>query len=98
MHSFIVNASIQIVPIVQDKHPYDWIDEAIGVIKRSNIKYEVGPFATILEGTYDEVWKVIHSINEYLSERKCAEWIQNIQLQIRSEKDSTADEKVNKHH
>ncbi|MBD0284981.1 MAG: thiamine-binding protein [Flavisolibacter sp.] len=98
MHSFIVNASIQIVPIVQDKHPYDWIDEAIGVIKRSNIKYEVGPFATILEGTYDEVWKVIHSINEYLSERKCAERIQNIQLQIRSEKDSTADEKVNKHH
>ncbi|MDQ3846718.1 MAG: thiamine-binding protein [Bacteroidota bacterium] len=97
MHSFIVNASIQIDPIVQDRHPYEWIDEVIDVIKRSGIKYEVGPFATVIEGTYDKVWKVIHSINEYLSERKCAEWIQNIQLQIRSETDSTADEKISKY-
>ena len=97
MHSFIVNASIQIVPIVQDRHPYEWVDEAINVIKRSGIKYEVGPFATVIEGTYNEVWNVIHSINEYLVERKCAEWISNIQLQIKSEGDITSEEKINKH-
>lgn len=55
MHQYLVNASLQIVPIVQDKHPYLWVDEAIAVIAASGIKYEVGPFATVIEGTYDEV-------------------------------------------
>jgi uncharacterized protein (TIGR00106 family) len=96
MHKYIVNASIQIVPIVQDKHPYEWVDEAIAVIQQSKIKYEVGPFATVLEGTYDEVMKVINDVNEYLQQKGCAEWISNVQIQLRSNSDITADEKTEK--
>lgn len=94
MHQFIVNASIQVVPIVQDKHPYEWVDEAIAVIQQSGIKYEVGPFATVIEGTYAEVMAVINSVNEYLYSRECNEWIANVQIQLRSKSDITADEKV----
>ena len=50
MHNYIINASLQVLPIVKDKHPYEWVDEAIEVIKQSKIKYEVGPFATVVEG------------------------------------------------
>ena len=96
MHQYIVNASIQIVPIVQDKHPYEWVDEAIGIIQRSGIKHEVGPFATVIEGTYDEVIKIIHAVNEYLYNKGCAEWISNVQLQIRSGGDITGEEKTMK--
>lgn len=94
MHSYIVNASLQIVPIVQDKHPYKWVDEAIAVIQASPIKYEVGPFATILEGTYEEVMKVINNVNEYLLSKACNEWIANIQIQVRSNDDITSLEKT----
>lgn len=38
MHGFIVNASIQLLPIVQDRHPYEWVDEAIDVIKKSKVQ------------------------------------------------------------
>jgi len=96
MHQYIVNASIQIVPIVQDKHPYEWVDEAIAIIQQSGISYEVGPFATTLEGSYEAVMKVINEVNEYLYQKGCAEWISNIQLQIRSKGDITANEKVAK--
>jgi uncharacterized protein (TIGR00106 family) len=96
MHQYTVNASIQIVPIVLDKHPYEWVDEAIAIIQQSGIKYEVGAFATTLEGTYDDVMKVIHNINEYLLQRGCAEWISNIQLQVRSAGNITGDEKTEK--
>lgn len=96
MHSYIVNASLQIVPIVQDKHPYEWVDEAIAVIQSSGVKYEVGPFATILEGNYEAVMKVIHDVNVYLQERGCAEWIAQVQLQIRSNGDITGEEKTAK--
>jgi uncharacterized protein (TIGR00106 family) len=96
MHSFIINASIQIVPIVQDKHPYEWVDEAITVIQASGIKYEVGPFATVLEGKYNDVLKVIHDVNEYLYQKGCNEWITNLQIQFRSNGDITSSEKTSK--
>jgi uncharacterized protein (TIGR00106 family) len=97
MHQHIISASIQIVPIVQDRHPYEWVDEAINIIKASGIKYEVGPFATAIEGKYEDVMHVINSINEHLQKRNCSEWITNVQIQIRSNGDITANEKTAKH-
>lgn len=96
MHNYLVNASVQIVPIVLDKHPYEWVDEAIAIIQQSGIHYEVTPFATILEGTYDEVMRVLHNINEELYKKGCAEWISNVQLQVRSKGDVTSNEKTEK--
>ena len=96
MHSHIVNASIQVVPVVQDRHPYEWVDEAIAVIQQSSVKYEVGPFATVVEGSYDEVLTVINRINDYLQQKGCAEWILNAQIQIRANGDITGKEKTGK--
>ena len=96
MHNYIINASIQIVPIVLDKHPYEWVDEAITVIQQSGVKYDIGPFATIIEGRYDEVMKVIDNVNEYLYSKGCNEWISNVQVQIRSNGDITGEEKTEK--
>ncbi|MCW3080928.1 thiamine-binding protein [Segetibacter sp.] len=96
MHNYIINASIQILPIVPDKHPYEWVDEAIRVIQQSGIKYEVGPFATVVEGTYAEVMAVVNAVNEQLLLKNCNEWIASVQLNIRSNSDITANEKVSK--
>jgi len=96
MHQYIINASIQIIPVVLDKHPYEWVDEAIAIIEKSDIKYEVGAFSTVLEGTYDEVMKVINDVNEYLYSRGCNEWISSLQIQIRSNGNITGDEKTEK--
>jgi uncharacterized protein YqgV (UPF0045/DUF77 family) len=96
MHNFIVNASLQILPIVQDRHPYDWVDEAIAIIQQSGIKHEVGPFATQMEGTYKEIMQVVDSVNEYLFSKSCQEWICSAQIQIRSGSDITGEEKTRK--
>ena len=53
-------------------------------------------FATVLEGTYSEVMKVINDVNEHLLSKGCSEWISNLQLQIRSGGDITGDEKTEK--
>ncbi len=96
MHNYIVNASIQILPVVTDKHPYEWVDEAIAAIQRSGIKHEIGPFTTVLEGTYAEVMQVIEEVNEHLYSLGCSEWISSIQVQVRSEGDITGEEKIKK--
>ena len=41
--------------MAQDKHPYEWVDEAITIIQKSDLKYEIRPFATELEGSYEQV-------------------------------------------
>ena len=97
MHNYNVNASLQLIPVVQDRHPYEWVDEAIAVIKKSNIDCKVGPFATVVEGKYDEILKVINDVNEYLYQRHCNEWVLSVQIQIRSNGDITAEEKTSKH-
>lgn len=96
MHSYTVNASIQLLPIVQDRHPYDWVDEAILIIQQSGIRHEIGPFSTVIEGTYEEVMQVIHRVNEHLYRKNCTEWITNVQIQIRSDGSITGDEKTDK--
>ena len=96
MHNHIINASLQILPVVQDRHPYEWVDEAIAVIRQSGVKHEVGPFATVIEGSYTEVLTVINNINEYLQQKGCAEWILNPQIQIRANADITGEEKTAK--
>lgn len=97
MHNYVVNASLQITPLAQDRHPYAWVDEAIIIIQQSGIKHEVNAFATVLEGTYEEVMQVIHEVNEHLQQQGCHEWIANLQIQIRSNGDITADEKTEKY-
>ncbi|OLY92606.1 uncharacterized protein, MTH1187 family [Cnuella takakiae] len=97
MHNYIVNASIQIVPLAQDRHPYEWVDEAITIIQASGIKHEVSAFQTVLEGTYKEVMQVIHDVQEHLFQKGCAEWITQVQLQIRTNGDITADDKTAKY-
>jgi len=96
MHNHTINASLQILPVVQDRHPYEWVDEAIAVIRQSGVKHEVGPFATVIEGSYTEVLTVINNINEYLQQKGCAEWIFNAQIQIRANADITGEEKTAK--
>jgi uncharacterized protein YqgV (UPF0045/DUF77 family) len=96
MHSHTINASLQIVPIVKDRHPYLWIDEAIAVIRQSGIRFEVGPFGTVLEGTYEEIMNLVGKVNESLLVSGCAEWISNLQLHIRAGSPVTAAEKTDK--
>ncbi len=97
MHHYNINAAIQVVPIGRDRHPYEWVDETIEIIQKAGLPYEVGPFSTVIEGKYEEVLKVINDINAHLYKRNCPEWITNVQIQIRSNGDITALEKVEKY-
>ncbi|MDO9376019.1 MAG: thiamine-binding protein [Ferruginibacter sp.] len=97
MHNHLVNASIQVLPLDQDRHPYLWVDEAIAIIQASGIKYDVGPFATVLDGSYNEVIRVVHQVNEHLQSSGCGEWIINLQLQVRADSDITGDEKTSQY-
>lgn len=96
MHHHNINVSLQLVPVYTREHPYEWIDQAIDVIKESGLTYEVGPFSTSVEGTYEQVQQLVNRINEFLLQQQCPEWLLNVQYQIRSEESVSAAEKTDK--
>ena len=97
-HSYIVSASLQLVPIIPGaKHPYEWIDEVIAIIKASGLQYEVGAFSTSVESDYKSVMRLINNINSFLFAQNCPEWVLQVQLQLRSGAHMTSSEKIDKH-
>lgn len=97
-HTHLISASLQLVPIVPgSKHPYDWIDEVIAIIKASGVQFEVSAFSTSVEADYKSVMSLIDNINTFLLAQNCPEWVLQVQLQLRSEADMTSGEKTDKH-
>lgn len=98
-HPYIVSAAIQLVPVqAGNRHPYQWIDEVIEIIKTAGLSYEVGPFSTSIDADYKSVMCVIDTINQYLLSQSCPKWLLHVQIQVRSGGDITSSEKVDKHH
>jgi uncharacterized protein YqgV (UPF0045/DUF77 family) len=94
MHNHLTNASIQLLPIVQDRHPYEWVDEVIALIEKCGLVYTVGPFGTAVEGNYEQIRQLIDDINQYLHQRHFSECFLNLQWQMRAGRDVTIHEKL----
>lgn len=97
-HPYLVSAAIQLVPVQPGaRHPYGWIDEVIDIIKAEGVLCVVGSFSTSFDADYKTVMNVIDKINQYLITQSCPEWLLSVQMQIRSDADITAAEKIDKH-
>lgn len=45
-------------------NPYKHIEAAIAVIQRSGLKFEVEALGTTIEGTPDQLWKILRDVHE----------------------------------
>jgi uncharacterized protein YqgV (UPF0045/DUF77 family) len=92
----IVNIALQVLPTSKNHHPYDIVDKAIEAIEASGIKYQVTPFETVMEGTYDEIMSVIKTAQEacYLAGAESVMTYIKIQTSLN---DVTIDDKMHKY-
>lgn len=60
----IVNVSLQVIPKVADEKLYDVVDKVIAYIDSCNVKYEVGPMETTMEGELDELLEIVKKAQE----------------------------------
>lgn len=90
-----VNLSLQVVPInTEDAYPK--IDEAIYAIQRSGVKYEVQPFATLMEGELGALWQAVLDAKEAALNAGAEELILNIQVHLKKDKDVALSDKTEK--
>ncbi|MBR9920830.1 MAG: thiamine-binding protein [Bacteroidetes bacterium] len=89
------NLSLQLIP-VNTTEAYPVIDEAIRVIQKSGLRYEVQPFSTVVEGTFPELLQLIQDVKEAALEAGGEELILNMQIHLKKGKDVVFEDKTGK--
>jgi uncharacterized protein (TIGR00106 family) len=92
----IVNVSLQVLPRVRDERLYEVVDKVINYIDSCDVKYEVGPMETTMEGEYDELMKIVKRAQEICIEEGASRVLSVIKVDYKPE-GVTMDEKVGKY-
>ena len=88
---------MQILPRGKDIDSYAMVDKAIGVIKESGIKHMVCPFETVMEGSYEEIHKLIERVQDACYEAGSEEMMVYLKIQSRKNRDTTINDKMEKY-
>lgn len=91
-----VNIALQILPTSKTIHPYSLVDKAIEVIANSGLRYKVTPFETVMEGTYDDIMKVIKQAQEACYEAGADSLMTYVKIQT-SKTDVSIEDKIGKY-
>lgn len=78
--------SIQILPSVPcGQEVYDYVDEAIAVIKHSNVKYKVSPLETTMEGELTKLLGIVQQMNIKMEEKGAKQTISQVKILYQQE-------------
>lgn len=88
-----VNLSLQVVPVnTQDAYPI--IDAAIEAIRGTGVRYEITPFATIMEGPWEQLMEAVEEAREAALKAGAEEVLLNLQIHLKKGKDVRFEDKV----
>ena len=93
MTDHIITLGIQIIPKSQSKDTYELVDAAIDVIIQSGVPYQITPFETVMEGTYDELMSIADKAQQAVLEAGAEECLVYYRIHYRKGKDVTFAEK-----
>ena len=93
----IVNVGFQVLPKTSDGvDSYAVVDEAIAVVSRSGVKYEVGAMETVMEGELDELLDIVKEAQQACIRAGAKEVMTFVKIHYRPE-GVTMDEKLEKY-
>jgi uncharacterized protein (TIGR00106 family) len=93
-----VNLAIQVLPQSTTKHPYDIVDKAIEVIQLSGLTYQVCPFETVVEGTWNEVMDLVQKVHEACYQNETDHMMMYLKIQSTKNEDLSIEDKMHKYH
>lgn len=92
----ICNVSLQIIPNVPGEKLYSTVDAVIELIKKSDVKYEVGPMETTMEGELDQLLAIVREAQKLCVARGAVRVLSVIKIDY-SPQGVTINEKVGKY-
>ncbi len=91
--------SIQIIPKTpkgEDSIPF--VDEAIKVIEQADVKYQVNPLETTMEGELPQLLAVIEKMNQRMHELDCPSVISQVKIYSRADHKASMSDLTAKYH
>ena len=92
-----INAAIQVLPEAAGKLKYDLVDVAISAIQDSGLKYQVCPFETVVECTYEELISLLEKIHDSCKNAGTENMITNLKIQVNFQNEVTIEDKMKKY-
>jgi uncharacterized protein YqgV (UPF0045/DUF77 family) len=92
-----ITAAIQFIPLTDPKTAYREIDEIISIIQSMELNYTVCPFETVIEGTLENILKVITAINEKSKTLSCEQFILNVKFHINKNQNLSLETNIKKY-
>lgn len=80
MEHLKINVAIQLLPTKHNADKIALIDKAIACIKASGLKHLVCPFETVVEGTYNEIFRLVDEIRTTTLSNGCEELLVNMKM------------------
>ena len=82
-----ISAHIQYIPL-HNNEPMLAVDQAIALIQKSGLNYEVGPFGTAVEGPEKQVVELVQKL---LHSELSSEFLINVQFHVGEDRFSNTD-------
>jgi uncharacterized protein (TIGR00106 family) len=89
--------AIQVLPKSDTQHPYNIVDKAIEVIKKSGLNYIVCPFETVVEGNYQQLIQLAHDVQEACYNAGATELLTYLKIQTHKDKNVYLEDKIGKY-
>ncbi len=87
-------AEITVVPVGVGASVSDYVAEALKVVERSGLKYQLTPTSTVIEGDLDELFRVLKEMHESPFAKGAPRVVTIIKIDDRRDKAITMEYKV----
>jgi len=92
----VANVSLQVLPVVPEEKIYPVVDRVIEFIKRSGVKYIVGPMETTMEGDLDILLDIVRKAQDICINEGAGRVVTIVKIDYKPE-GVTMDEKIYKY-
>lgn len=75
-------ASFQFLPIGKEEKMIEDIDQIIELIRTLQLKFQVTPFETVVEGSFNEIQNLLSSLYSKSMQLNCNQFLLNMKLHI----------------
>jgi len=92
-----INVAIQVLPEAEKGISYALVDAAIEAIRKTGYKYQVCPFETVVECSFNEVGKLIETIHEACIIAGTTKMLTNLKIQVNFNNEVSIKDKMEKY-
>lgn len=92
-----INVAIQVLPEADGKIKYQLVDKAIECIANSGFKYQVCPFETVVECSFEQFGDLLEKVHEACKIAGTERMLTNVKVQVDFNKEVTIDDKIKKY-